>query len=204
MPASLPPYPFPPPSLSLSLSAFPRAFQSAFVFKLQPAFTPARTCTVEYNSRSQRTNLKQQAYSELYPAFINHAMTGNLSDMSPANGGQTGGEGWGERRSGAGGEGMTIAAFDQVDDSQRQHEIQDGGGVDHFMRVASSDTPPGLARTLGGSKNGGTGMAQGQWPQAGRGRRRDAMSMPPEDVRQGSPQAPEPSSHSRTYARTYS
>ena len=159
---------------------------------------------VEYNSRSQRTNLKQQAYSELYPAFINHAMTRNLSDMSPANGGQTGGEGWGERRSGAGGEGMTISAFDQVDDSQRQHEIQDGGGVDHFMRVASSDTPPGLARTLGGSKNGGTGMAQGQWPQAGRGRRRDAMSMPPEDVRQGSPQAPEPSSHSRTYARTYS
>ena len=89
-------------------------------------------------------------------------MTGNLSDMSPANGGQTGGEGWGERRSGAGGEGMTIAAFYQVDDSQRQHEIQDGGGGDHFMRVASSDTPRGLARTLGGSKNGGTGMAQGQ------------------------------------------
>ena len=87
-------------------------------------------------------------------------MTGNLSDMSPANGGQTGGEGWGERRSGAGGEGMTISAFDQVDDSQRQHEIQDGGGVDHFMRVASSDTPPGLARTLGGSKNGGTGAGR--------------------------------------------
>jgi len=123
----------------------------------------------------------------------------NLSEMSPANGEHTGGEGGGRGRSGAGGEGIT--ALDKFVDSQRRHEIQDDN-AEHFMRSASSDTPRGLARTLGGSKNSGASRVQGP-NDVGYGRRRDAMSMPPEDIRR-SPLLARGPSQSRTFTSTHS